>query len=201
MAGAETARRRRSGGSRGRAGTEYATASPVPEGMATGSPATLAASYSGGQMTTTETAPSRPLDTGGVPGPRVIIDHVQVSTFGLDANVEVRLLAAGESSAGFATGPAVDGYVLRLCAVAAGAAVDELLRGDDQVGDRGRCFVEHAAVVPFGNCEVATVVVLLVCDGWVEQLAGSALVAGDPRQAVVRATLAAVNRRLEALLA
>ncbi|MET8837198.1 hypothetical protein ABZV78_25235, partial [Micromonospora sp. NPDC004540] len=58
-----------------------------------------------------------------------------------------------------------------------------------------------AAVVPFGNCEVATVVVLLVCDGWVEQLAGSALVAGDPRQAVVRATLAAVNRRLEALLA
>ena len=46
-------------------------------------------------MTTTETAPSRPLDTGGVPGPRVVIDHVQVSTFGLDATVEVRLLAGG----------------------------------------------------------------------------------------------------------
>jgi hypothetical protein len=54
--------------------------------------------------------------------------------------------------------------------------------------------------VSFGTCEVATVVVLLVCDGWVEQLAGSALVAGDQRQAAVRATLAAVNRRLEALL-
>ncbi|MGV9810303.1 hypothetical protein ACWDSE_32470, partial [Micromonospora chersina] len=74
-------------------------------------------------------------------------------------------------------------------------------RVDVRAGERGRCFVEHTAVVPFGNCEVATVVVLLVCDGWVEQLAGSALVAGDPRQAVVRATLAAVNRRLEALLA
>jgi hypothetical protein len=54
--------------------------------------------------------------------------------------------------------------------------------------------------VPMGGCEVAVVVVLLVCDGWVEQLAGSALVSGDPRQAVVRATLAAVNRRLTALL-
>ncbi|MEU7956598.1 hypothetical protein [Micromonospora humida] len=191
-------RRRQSTPHRGRASVEETLPGALPP---TGSPATLNASYSGGQMTTTETAPSRPLDTGGVPGPRVVIDHVQVSTFGLDANVEVRLLTAGEPASGHATGPAVDGYVLRLCAVAAAAAVDELLRHAERTAERGRCFVEHAAVVPFGNCEVATVVVLLVCDGWVEQLAGSALVSGDPRQAVVRATLAAVNRRLEALLA
>ncbi|WP_434741777.1 hypothetical protein [Micromonospora sp. SH-82] len=182
-------------------GTQEPAASSAATGMATGSPALLGSSYSGGQMTTTETAPSRPLDTGGRQGPRVVIDHVQVSTFGLDATVEVRLLAAGEPASGFTSGPAVDGYVLRLCAVAAAAAVDELLRGTGRTADSGRCFVEHAAVVPFGNCEVATVVVLLVCDGWVEQIAGSALVQGDPRQAVVRATLAAVNRRLEALLA
>lgn len=197
----DAALRRRTGAPhRGRATVEEpGSVSGVPAGGATGSPATVGTSYSGGQVTTTESAPSRPLDTGGAPGPRVVIDHVQVSTFGLDANVEVRLLAGDGSAAGYATGPAVDGYVLRLCAVAAAAAVDELLRGAENA-ERGRCFVEHAAVVPFGNCEVATVVVLLVCDGWVEQLAGSALVAGDPRQAVVRATLAAVNRRLEALL-
>ncbi|MEW2432130.1 hypothetical protein AB0877_29320 [Micromonospora sp. NPDC047644] len=199
--GTDPARRRRSNAPhRGRATVEEpGSVSPAPAGAATGSPATLGTSYSGGQVTTTESAPSRPLETGGTPGPRVVIDHVQVSTFGLDANVEVRLLAGGESASGYATGPAVDGYVLRLCAVAAAAAVDELLRGAENA-ERGRCFVEHAAVVPFGNCEVATVVALLVCEGWVEQLAGSALVAGDPRQAVVRATLAAVNRRLEALL-
>ncbi|MEV1317844.1 hypothetical protein AB0J14_17385 [Micromonospora arborensis] len=199
--GTDTARRRRPNSPhRGRATVEEpGSVSAAPAGAATGSPATLGTSYSGGQVTTTESAPSRPLDTGGTPGPRVVIDHVQVSTFGLDANVEVRLLADGDSASGYATGPAVDGYVLRLCAVAAAAAVDELLRGAENA-ERGRCFVEHAAVVPFGNCEVATVVVLLVCEGWVEQLAGSALVAGDPRQAVVRATLAAVNRRLEALL-
>ncbi|OON29770.1 hypothetical protein BSA16_19755, partial [Micromonospora sp. Rc5] len=201
-AGEPPRRRRQATTHRGRAAVEEpGQVSAAPAGLATGSPATLGSSYSGGQMTTTETAPSRPLDTGGAPGPRVVIDHVQVSTFGLDANVEVRLLADQETASGYATGPAVDGYVLRLCAVAAAAAVDQLLRGGEQEPDRGRCFVEHAAVVPFGNCEVATVVVLLVCDGWVEQLAGSALVAGDPRQAVVRATLAAVNRRLEALLA
>ncbi|MET8548104.1 hypothetical protein [Micromonospora zamorensis] len=197
----DTSRRRRSNAPhRGRATVEEpGSVSAAPAGAATGSPATIGTSYSGGQVTTTESAPSRPLDTGGTPGPRVVIDHVQVSTFGLDANVEVRLLAGGDSASGYATGPAVDGYVLRLCAVAAAAAVDELLRGAENA-ERGRCFVEHAAVVPFGNCEVATVVALLVCEGWVEQLAGSALVAGDPRQAVVRATLAAVNRRLEALL-
>ncbi|SCF17560.1 hypothetical protein [Micromonospora mirobrigensis] len=191
-------RRRPNNPHRGRATVEDAVAA-VSAGS-TGSPVTMGSSYSGGQMTTTETAPSRPLDTGGVPGPRVVIDHVQVSTFGLDATVEVRLIAGDETAEGHSTGPAVDGYVLRLCAVAAAAAVDELLRGAEHPSGRGRCFVEHAAVVPFGNCEVATVVVLLVCDGWVEQLAGSALVAGDQRQAVVRATLAAVNRRLEALL-
>ncbi len=159
-----------------------------------------ATAYSGGQITTTESAPSRPLNPGAKPGPRVVIDHVQVSTFGLDATVETRLAAGKQVANGLATGPAVDAYVLRLCAVSAATAIDELLRTASRADDRGRCFVEHAAVVPFGNCEVAVVVVLLVCGGWVEQLAGSALVSGDPRQAVVRATLAAVNRRLEALL-
>jgi len=48
--------------------------------------------------------------------------------------------------------------------------------------------------------QVAVVVLLLSCGGWVEQLAGSAVVTGDDRHAMVRATLAAVNRRLEALL-
>ncbi|MEU7793482.1 hypothetical protein AB0B11_08595 [Micromonospora tulbaghiae] len=198
--GDEPPRRRRQATHRGRAAVDETSLAAAPTGMSTGSPVTLGTSYSGGQMTTTETAPSRPLDTGGVPGPRVVIEHVLVSTFGLDATTEVRLVAGDRTAEGHATGPAVDGYVLRLCAVAAAAAVDELLGRVVPAGERGRCFVEHAAVVPFGNCEVATVVVLLVCDGWVEQLAGSALVAGDPRQAVVRATLAAVNRRLEALL-
>jgi hypothetical protein len=41
---------------------------------------------------------------------------------------------------------------------------------------------------------------LSVGGAWVEQLAGSAMIGNDGRHAMVRATLAAVNRRLEALL-
>ena len=81
----------------------------------------------------------------------------------------------------------------------AASAVDQLLVDVDATA-RARCYIEHAAVVQLGGCEVAVVVLLLLYDGWVEQLTGSSVNAGDPRQAVVRATLAAVNRRLEALL-
>jgi len=142
--------------------------------------------------------PPRPLP-GGAGGPRVRLDRVEIGTQGTDAMVEVRLTADGTPAYGVASGPAFDGYVLRLAAVAAANAVDELLTEPDGSA-RARCYVEHAAVVPFGTVEVAVVVMLLACGGWVEQLSGSALVGTDPQNAVVRATLDAVNRRLEALL-
>jgi len=148
-----------------------------------------------------ELRPQRPAPRPGAPAAgRVVLDQVEVSTQGLDAVVEVRLWANGEPAIGTASGPAVDGYVLRLAGVAAANAVNQLLMRPQGAPPLGRCFIEHAAVLPFGGTEVAVTVVLLVCEGWVEQLAGAALVAGDPRQAVVRATLAAINRRLTALL-
>jgi hypothetical protein len=140
----------------------------------------------------------RPLD-GGSGAPRVVLDQVEVSTQGTDALVEVRLSAEDGPAIGVASGPAFDGYVLRLAAAAAANAIDELLSELDG-GPQVRCYIEHATVVPMGSCEVAVVVLLLAHGGWVEELSGSAVVNGDQRQAVVRATLAAVNRRLEALL-
>ncbi|GAA1815191.1 hypothetical protein HC028_09380 [Planosporangium flavigriseum] len=146
-----------------------------------------------------ESAPAhRPLP-GGPGAVRVLLDQVEVSTQGAEAVVEVRLSADASPAVGSARGPMFDGYVLRLAAVATANAVDELLAGADG-SPRARCFIENATVVPMGNCEVAVVVLLLAHSGWVEELSGSAVVNGDQRQAVVRATLAAVNRRLEALL-
>ena len=142
---------------------------------------------------------SRPIHSSQ-PGPRVVIDQVQVSTFGLETTVEVELTAGDRRATGEASGPAVDSYVVRLSAIATAKAIDELLRGVVEPDGPSRCFVEHTGVVSFGNTQVAIAVVLLVCGGWVEKLTGSALVDADPRQAVVRATLGAVNRRLEALL-
>ncbi|MET0415272.1 MAG: Daple, partial [Actinoplanes sp.] len=144
--------------------------------------------------------PPRPLFPGEQPGPRIIIEKVHVNTFGTEASVAVRLSVGGRTASGEATGPAVDGYLMRLCAMATAGAVDDLLANSDHPEGPARCFVEHAAAVPFGPSQVAVVVLLLSWGGWVEQLAGSAVVTGDERNAMVRATLAAVNRRLEALL-
>ncbi len=142
----------------------------------------------------------RPLYPGEQPGPRIVIENVHVNTSGADAEVEVRLAVGSRTAAGRASGPAVDGYLLRLCATATAGAVDELLLTSAHPDGPPRCFVEHAAAIQFGASQVAVVVLLLSYGGWVEQLAGSAVVASDDRQAMVRATLAAVNRRLEALL-
>ncbi len=132
--------------------------------------------------------------------PRVVVDQVRVSTLGTEATVEVRLLTAGVPSVGAASGPAVDGYLLRLAAQAAAGAIDGLIEATPGA-PAVHCFIDHAGVVPFGSCVVAVVVVLVSGDGWVEQLVGSAIVASDPRQAIVRATLSAMNRRLDSLLA
>jgi len=146
-----------------------------------------------GEQGRDSTPPHRPLP-GAPYAPRVVLDQVEVSTQGTDAVVEVRLSGEDGPAVGVASGPAFDGYVLRLAAVAASNAIDQVLAGS------ARCFIENATVVPLGSCEVAVVVLLLAHGGWVEELSGSAVVNGDQRQAIVRATLAAVNRRLEALL-
>ena len=155
-----------------------------------------------------------------------MIDQVHVSTLGTEATVEVRLHFGTVATVGKATGPAVDAYLLRLAAQAAASAIDSLITAAEIGGRSGgpagpvgrptsgspgatavrrpsapmRCYIEHAGVVPFGSGVVAVVVVLVSGDGRIEQLVGSALVAGDPRHSIVRATLAAVNRRLESLL-
>jgi hypothetical protein len=158
----------------------------------------------GSQISLTRDNPlPRPSGVDGA-DPRVVVDHVQVTSLGTEATVEVRLLLSRAakpvgSAVGTGQGPAVDAYLLRLAATSAAAAIDQLLTKEGQ--SRGRCFIEHVTVVPFGVVEVAIVVLLLSYDGHTEQLAGSAIVSGDPRQAVVRATLAALNRRLESLLA
>jgi hypothetical protein len=130
---------------------------------------------------------------------RVILEQVHVATVGTEATVEVRLRSGGVPAVGVARGPAVDTYLLRLAAQATAEAVDAMAFASGRPSEV-RCFIDQASVVPFGGCQVAVVVVLLSGEGWVEQVVGSALVAGDPRHAIARATLDAVNRRLEWLM-
>lgn len=128
------------------------------------------------------------------PRRRVLMERLQVVTGGLDASVEVSLTSATKKVVGSATGPAVEAAVLRTVASAALNAVDALIEG------RGRCGLDQAEVAEIGSDRVAVAVVTLLTPGQVDRLAGAVLVRGDARQAMVRAVLAALNRRLEALV-
>lgn len=128
-------------------------------------------------------------------GRHITIERVQLATAGVESAVEVCLTAGGVRAVGRSGGPAVDSYLLRVAATATAEAVAVLLAG------RGRCVIEHVGVVPAGPCEVAVVVLLLVTEANAERMVGSAEVSGDTRHAVARATLAAIDRRLETLLA
>jgi hypothetical protein len=136
----------------------------------------------------------------GVDVPRLVVDNVTVTRTGAEATVEVRLRRPGTglTAVGEGRGPGVDAYLSRLAATAAAHAVDQTLTAAG--ASRGKVFVEHVSVVPFGAVEVAVAVLVLTFDGAAEQVSGSAIVGDDPHVAVVRATLAALNRRLESLL-
>ena len=96
---------------------------------------------------------------------------------------------------GRASGPAVDRHILRGAAEATVDAVGVL------VGKDARVVVESASIEDTGTCRVAVVVVLMLTQDGAEQLAGAAPVDADRRQAIVHATLQALNRRLESMLA
>jgi hypothetical protein len=132
---------------------------------------------------------------GEQPGWHIVIERVQLATAGVESAVEVCLRAGGVRAVGRSGGPAVDSYLLRVAATATAEAVAVLLAG------RGRCVIEHVGVVPAGSCESALVVLLLVTESSAERMVGAAEVSGDTRHAVARATLAAIDRRLETLLA
>ena len=117
----------------------------------------------------------RPLYPAHDPGPRIVIENVQVNTFGTDATVEVRLGVGGRTASGRATGPArrqLPAAALRdwpppprSTSCSPPPTIPTARRAASS---------STPAAVPFGASQVAVVVLLLSCGGWVEQLAGSA---------------------------
>lgn len=126
---------------------------------------------------------------------RAVLERIQVITSGFESTVEVALALDGTRAVGRSHGPAVEWHILRAAADATVDAVGVL------VGKDARVVVEHASIENAGSTKVALVVVLLLTESGAEQLAGAAPVTGDRRQAIVHATLSALNRRIEAMLA
>ncbi|CAB4872580.1 unannotated protein [freshwater metagenome] len=68
------------------------------------------------------------------------------------------------------------------------------------VGNLARIEIEQVSVCPLGDESVALVVLRLFEDSTMHRLTGASVVRQDVRQAIVRASLDAVNRRLEILM-
>jgi hypothetical protein len=124
----------------------------------------------------------------------VLFERMTAVTSIGEFGAEVVLSTAAGHSTGRASGPANDGSALHTVARAALAAMDGILAG------AGRCSFDDAHVALVGGRRVVVVALTLLTPGYTERLTGSAAVDEDTRQAVVRACLAALDRRVEGLL-
>ncbi len=120
---------------------------------------------------------------------RIRVDGIEVSTTGLRTSIRVTLAADGHAT-GFAEGVAAATIRPRL---AAAAALDALR----QLEPSASCLdVVGAEITRVGTHDLALVTVVSVDPSMESHLAGSAIVHQSPDDALVRAVLDAVNRRL-----
>lgn len=143
----------------------------------------------------TEQAPA-PAAAGRPPrAPRPAFRSLRLEDRSLTVEVEVVLDLFGIEVQGHATAAAARRATHRAIARATLAAVEDLVAG------RARIEVEEVTVTRSPDGDHATVIVTLVTETGMERLIGvSEVREDDDDQAVVRATLDAVNRRIEALL-
>lgn len=137
----------------------------------------------------------RPEDqTSPVPQARLKFVGLSQSIVRSSAEVKVHLEDRGMLYEGIAAGPNVPRHRLALVAQATLHAIEVFLRA------QGLLIFEGVGVHPVGDYEVASVIVTLAGNEQ-ETLAGASVVRDDPREAVVRAVLAAVNRPISWLTA
>lgn len=125
---------------------------------------------------------------------RPAISRMHLVSSGLDVTATVTLASSGRSAAGESRGTASQSGVQRAVAGATLRAVEELL-------DRAVRFeLDHLEVNSLGGERTVLVALTLLSARGSERLTGAAAVREDVRQAVIRATLDALNRRVETLL-
>lgn len=126
---------------------------------------------------------------------RPAIARMHLVSSGLDVTASVTLSSGERIALGEARGAASQSGVHRAVATATLRAVEELV--DGQV----RFELDHLEIAPMGSERTVLVALTLLTSKGTERLTGAAGVREDVRQAVIRATLDALNRRLEMLLA
>lgn len=125
---------------------------------------------------------------------RPSISRMHLISSGLDVTASVTLSSGGRTAVGEARGVASQTGVHRAVAVATLQAVEQLADGS------ARFELDHLEVTPMGADRTVVVALTMLSTRGTERLTGAAAVREDVRQAVIRATLDALNRRLEMLL-
>ncbi|ABR49821.1 conserved hypothetical protein [Alkaliphilus metalliredigens QYMF] len=121
---------------------------------------------------------------------RIIIDSIQYTNIGSRTEVSVRLLKDDEQVEGTAKGLSSKNNVYRLIARATIDCIHQLL------GEQDVLTVEDVEKISLAKREVITVAICHVSGEAEELLTGSAVVRKDENEAIVKATLDAVNRRV-----
>ncbi len=138
-----------------------------------------------------------PAEAALVPPQRAVrpeIVRTDLVTTGLEFSATVILSWQSRAATGDARGAATATGMHRAVALATLRAVERLAR------DTARMELEHLEVTQTGLERTVLVALTLVSTRGSERLTGSAVVRDDVSRAVVRATLDALNRRLETLL-
>jgi hypothetical protein len=125
---------------------------------------------------------------------RPSIARMHLVSSGLDVTASVTLSSGTGQATGEARGAASQTGVHRAVATATLSAVETLVEGQVRVE------LDHLEVTPMGTERTVVVGLTLLSSRGAERLTGAAAVREDVRQAVIRATLDALNRRLEVLL-
>ncbi|MDQ1712010.1 MAG: hypothetical protein QOE45_1460 [Frankiaceae bacterium] len=131
---------------------------------------------------------------GSAPQHRPAIQRMHLVSSGLDISASVTLGFDDRSAVGEAQGTATQSGVQKAVALATLRAIESLVDG------KARFELDHLEVTQTGRDRTVVAGVTLVTASGSERLTGAAVVREDVRQAVIRATLDGLNRRLGALL-
>ncbi|MEO8107522.1 MAG: hypothetical protein ABI720_09400 [Actinomycetes bacterium] len=126
--------------------------------------------------------------------PRILIQRMQLVSAGLGVTTSVSLSWLGNAYVGESSAAATPSSVHRSVATATLRALEEV------VGTAARFELEQLEINQLGPDRAVVVVVSMLTKLGSERLTGVSVVREDVRQAVIRATLDALNRRLESLL-
>jgi len=126
---------------------------------------------------------------------RPAIRRMHIVSSGLSVAADVTLAVGDRTVIGHADGTATRSGVQRAVATATLRAVEELL------GGQARFELDLVEVAPTGRDRTVLVAVTMLTGNGSERLTGAAAIREDVRQAAIRATLDALNRRVEHLLA